>query len=198
MARPSKFNREDAVEFAMNEIWRDGYEANSVKALSEKLGITRSSFYNAFGSREALFGDVLARYFSQTPDRALAEATPDMSIKTLFTDTFHAVCASRSGDREGRGCLAVNCVAELCNTNDTLGETLKEAFLERVARIETILGWGIASGEIDDEVDTRALALTLQNLFIGLNVLSKVVRDEHDLWQVARTTLLGLTLLAET
>ena len=51
MARPSKFDRKEAVELAMNEIWRDGYEANSVKALSEKLGITRSSFYNAFSSR---------------------------------------------------------------------------------------------------------------------------------------------------
>ena len=198
MARPPKFDREAAVEFAMNEIWRDGYEANSVKALSEKLGITRSSFYNAFGSREALFSEVLALYLSRTPDRILAEATPDISVKNLFTDTFDAVCRSRSGDREARGCLAINCVAELCTTNDKLGETLKKAILARVAHIETILGWGIANGEIDDEVDTHALALTVQNLFIGLNVLSKVVRNEHDLWQVARTTLQGLDLLAET
>lgn len=198
MARPSKFDRGEAVELAMNEIWREGYEANSVKALSEKIGITRSSFYNAFGSREALFGEVLALYFSQAPDRALAEATPDVSIKKLFTDTFRAVCESRSADREARGCLAINCVAELCATNDKLGNKLKEAVLARVAHIETILGWGIANGEIDDEVDTHALALTLQNLFIGLSVLSKVVRDEHDLWRVARTTLRGLGLLAET
>ncbi len=198
MPRPSKFSREKALELAMNEIWRTGYVASSVKALSEKLGITRSSFYNAFKSREALFDEVLRLYLSQAPDRALMEATPDMSVKALFTDIFRAVCAWRSADPEARGCLAVNCVAELGSRNDELGEKLKRAVGERVARIETILGWGIAKGEIDREVDAHGLALTLQSLFIGLNVLSKVVRDEHDLWQVARTALRGLNLLAET
>lgn len=198
MARPSKFNREEAVRFAMNEIWREGYEANSVKALSEKLGITRSSFYNAFGSRQALFSEVLALYFGQTPDRALADATPDMPIKKLFTDTFRAVCKSRSGDPEARGCLAINCVAELCNTNDELGPKLEQAVLGSAARIETLLGWGVANGEINDDVNIRALALSLQNLLIGLNVMSKVVRNEADLLLVAITTLRGLDLLAET
>lgn len=198
MARPSKFNREEAVAFAMNEIWRAGYEANSVKALSEKLGITRSSFYNAFTSRQALFSEVLALYFSQSPDRALAEATPDMPVKKLFTDTYRAVCKSRSEDPEARGCLAINCVSELCNTNDELGPKLEQAVLGSAARIETLLGWGIASGEIDDEVDIHALALSLQNLLIGLNVMSKVVRKESDLWLVVKTTLRGLDLLAET
>jgi len=198
MARPSKFNRQEAVEFAMNEFWREGYEANSVKALSEKLGITRSSFYNAFNSRQALFGEALALYCSQTPDRALVNATPDMSIKQLLTDTLRAVCKSRSQDSEARGCLAVNCVAELCNTNDELGPKLEDIILGSAARLETLLGWGVASGEIHEEVNIHALALSLQNLIIGLNVLSKVVRTEADLWQVAKMTLQGLDLLAET
>jgi len=198
MARPSKFNRQEAVEFAMNEFWREGYEANSVKALSEKLGITRSSFYNAFGSRPALFGEALALYSSQTPDRALAKATPDMSIKKLLTDTLREICKSRSEDPEARGCLAVNCVAELCNTNEELGPKLEETILGCAARVETLLGWGVASGEINEEANIHALALSLQNLIIGLNVLSKVVREEADLWQVAKITLQGLDLLAET
>lgn len=198
MARPSKFNREEAVEFAMNEIWREGYEANSVKALSEKLGITRSSFYNAFDSRQALFGEVLALYASQTPDRALAEATPDMSIKKLLSDTLRMVCKNSSDDPQARGCLAVNCAAELCNTNDQLGPLLEGALLGSAARIETLLDWAVASGEIKADVNTHALALSVQNLIVGLTVMSKIVRKESDLWLVARTTLQGLDLLAET
>jgi TetR/AcrR family transcriptional repressor of nem operon len=197
MARPSKFNRQEAVALAMNEIWREGYKASSVKALSEKLGITRSSFYNAFGNREALFGEVLALYFSQAPDRRLADAPPGMSVKQLLTDTFRAVCKARSKDREARGCLAINCVAELCATNDELGPMLEDAVLKSVARLETLLGRGIANGELDGGADTHALALSLQNLLIGLNVLCKVVRQEADLWLVARTTLDGLGLLKE-
>ncbi|HHL20983.1 MAG TPA: TetR/AcrR family transcriptional regulator, partial [Aliiroseovarius sp.] len=69
MGRPSKFDREAAIDKVMQEVWRNGFERASVKALSERLGITRSSFYNAFDSREALFEKVLARYFAQSPDR---------------------------------------------------------------------------------------------------------------------------------
>ena len=194
MARPSKFNREEAINFAMNEIWRDGYEANSVKALSEKLGITRSSFYNAFGNRAALFREVLKLYFSQTPDRKFREECADVSVKRIFTDTFRAVCKARSKDKEARGCLAVNCISELCNTNSELGPLLEEAVLGNVE----LLIQGISTGELEDDIDPRILALSVQNLLIGLNVLCKVVRKNSDLWHVARVTLQGLGLLEET
>lgn len=197
MARPSQFNREDAVEFAMNAFWRDGYEANSIKALSEKLGITRSSFYNAFKSREGLFDEALALYMSRSPDKALKDAMPDQSVKRLFTDTFRKICAVRAADPEARGCLAVNGVAELCNTNDTLGPKLHAAMLANVTRIETILGWAIANGEIDADTDTYSLALSVKNLIVGLNVMSKLVRNEDDLWRIASTTLRALDLFEE-
>ena len=37
-----------------------------------------------------------------------------------------------------------------------------------------------------------------QRLIVGLTVFSKMVRTKADLWQVARTTLQGPDLLAET
>jgi TetR/AcrR family transcriptional regulator, transcriptional repressor for nem operon len=197
MARPAKFDRKEAVEYAMNAFWRDGYEANSVKALSEELGITRSSFYNAFGSREALFNEAFALYLSDSPDKALKDATPERSVKTLFTQTFMAICKVRAADEEARGCLAVNGVAELCNTHPTLGPKLRAAMLANIARIETILEWGVASGELDTQIDTRAMALSVKNLIVGLNMMSKLIVSEDELWRIASTTLRALGLLAE-
>ncbi|VAV96195.1 hypothetical protein MNBD_ALPHA06-837, partial [hydrothermal vent metagenome] len=100
MARPSQFNRAEAVEFAMHAFWRDGYAANSVKALSHSLGITRSSFYNAFQSRENLFREALTLYANQSPDRAFQDTKPDISVKQLFTDTFATVCKVRANDKQ--------------------------------------------------------------------------------------------------
>lgn len=197
MARPAKFDRSEAMESAMEEIWRNGYEASSVKALSEKLGITRSSFYNAFGSRESLFREILDLYLSRTPDRPLVTATPAIPIKLLLTTTFRDVCKVRAGDPDGKGCLAVNGVAELCNTHDELGPVLDKAMLGSFRRIEQLLEWGVAQGEIDPDVDIHALALAVKTLLVGLNVMCKVVRDENELWKVAETTLRGLNLLAD-
>lgn len=197
MGRPLQFDHEEALDVAMNALWRSGYDACSVKALSEQLGITRSSFYNTFGSREALFEAALARYFEQAPDRPLALAKRGGSVKGLISDTFRSVCRARAADPQGRGCLAVNSVAELCNVHDRLGRLMEEALFGHRARIEELLGWAVEQGEIPKDSDIHALALAVQNLLIGINVLSKVVRNEAELWLTARTTLGGLGLLAE-
>lgn len=197
MNRPREFDRDEAIGTAMDEIWARGFEACSVKALSEKLGITRSSFYNAFGSREALFKEVLARYFEQTPDKALATAGEGVRVKVLLTRTFRNVCRVRASDPAGRGCLAINSAAELCNQHDELGGLIANAILGSLSCFETLLQWGVKQGEIQKDTDTHALALALQNLLIGLNLMCKVVRTEADLWLAAEATLRGLELLEE-
>lgn len=197
MGRPAKFDRDEAIEVVMNEIWRSGYEACSVKLVSEKLGITRSSYYNAFGSRENLFRMALARYFEQSPDKALAVAPQGVAIKPLLTRTFREVCKARASDPGGRGCLAVNSATELCNVHEELGPLMADAVLGSLSRIETLLSWAAAQGEIDPSVDIHANALALQNLLIGLNVMCKVVREEGELWTAVETTLKGLDLFEE-
>jgi TetR/AcrR family transcriptional regulator, transcriptional repressor for nem operon len=197
MGRPSKFNRDDAIEAVKNHIWQNGYGASSVKLLSEKLGITRSSFYNAFGSRERLYRDALAVYLLQSPDIALAEAEPGVPVRRLFTETFRAACKARAGDKLGRGCMIINGVAELCNEHGELGPVIESMVLGSLVRIEQLLEWGVEQGEIDAGRDLHGLALALQNLLMGLNIMCKVVRDEQDLWNAAKTTLMGLNMYEE-
>lgn len=205
MGRPSKFDREIAIDVAMNAFWRHGYEACSVKALSRELGITRSSFYNAFGSREALFRKALARYFDQTPDRALAPtglgtetvAETGLGIRALISRIFREACRVRAADSEARGCLAVNCLAELHAMDGDLGDFMEQACLDGLLRIRQLITAAQESGEIPATADPRALALSVKTLLIGLNLLSRVVRDEDELWLAAQTGLRGLGLLEE-
>lgn len=198
MGRPVGFDRDEAVRVVMQEIWQHGYEACSVKAMSERLGITRSSFYNAFGSREALFREVLLRYFEITPDLPFAKAQRGDPILPLLSRTFRNVCRTRAADKDGKGCLAINSATELCNENDDLGPVLAGAVLGSLARLNTLLDWAVDQGELPPQSNTRGLALALQNLLIGVNTMSKIVRKEEDLWLATRTTLEGLGLYTDT
>jgi TetR/AcrR family transcriptional repressor of nem operon len=196
MARPAQFDRKEALTAAMNAIWKDGFEQSSVKTLSELLGITRSSFYNAFESREALFREALPEYAAQSPDAALhAELTGP--VRPLLTAVFRDICRARAADPEGRGCMVVNTVCELCPDTEGLGAELAEIVLGSAERLESLLTIAREGGEIPKGSNVHALALALQNLMIGLNVLCKVVRSEEELWLLTRTTLEGLGLLAE-
>jgi len=197
MGRTAKFDREAALEISMNEIWSYGFEACSVKALSEKLGITRSSFYNAFGSREALFLEVLELYFSRSPDRVLNDVNETKNVRQLLTELFKDVCRTRTKDQTARGCLAVNCVVELVGGEQELGSILKNAVLSSIEQFELILKKAAIRGEINNDGKLREKALALQNLIIGLNVMSKVVRSEKELFSAAKQTLKGLDLYHE-
>lgn len=180
----------------MNVIWKHGFEPSSVKALSELLGITRSSFYNTFGSREALLREAIPVYAAQSPDSPLY--APDVArALPLICKVFRDICRARSGDPEGRGCLIVNAVCELCPDTEGLGAELADLVLGSAKNLERLLGIARDVGEIPKDANVHALALALQNLMIGLNVFCKVVRSEDELWLLARTTLTGLGLYRE-
>lgn len=193
--RPAQFDRDAAVEDAMHAFWRDGYQANSVKALSERLGITRSSFYNAFESREALFLEVLDRYLDQSPDAALARTRPDAGVCAAIAETFMAVCQSLSADREAKGCLAVNSVGALCNVDAALGPKVAGHILARLEHLEVLLETAVARGELPAHTDPGATALALKALLVGLNVMARILPDRTALWPAARTTLVALGIV---
>lgn len=197
MARPSKFDREEAVQTVMNTIWREGYEVSSVKSLSEVLGITRSSFYNAFGSREELFQEVMQVYARQSPDRVLGAFQPDVKVRPFLTQLYKSICKARASDPEHRGCMLVNTVTELCPATEGLGAVLAEAVVGSAERLEAVIARGVETGELDRDTDIHAQAMALQTLMIGLNVFCKANGSEADLWAAAAATLKGLGLYEE-
>jgi len=188
---------DEALESIMQAFWSDGYESNSVKALSEMLGISRSSFYNAFGTREVLFKQIIERYFAQTPDRPLVDATKETLLRPLLSRVFLDVCRIRSGDSQARGCLAVNSATELCSHHETLGPFMAQCLLASLDRLETLITWAVERGELPFDTDISGKALAVKNLLLGINVLSKVVTSEDDLWITAKTTLIALDLFDE-
>ena len=59
--RPRLFDRDLAVELAADLFRKRGYEGVSITDLTDAIGIGRPSLYAAFGSKAALFEEVLDR-----------------------------------------------------------------------------------------------------------------------------------------
>jgi len=191
MGRNKAFDREAAVKIVMQEIWRIGYEACSVKAISEKLGITRSSFYNSFGTREKLFLEVLHVYFEQSPDRNLDKINGDKPVLPEICRIFKTVCMVMAHDPESKGCLAINSLVELVGINDELGADISGAVKVRVELFEKLLRLAAEKGEITDK-NISSKAISLQSVLIGINVICKVIQDGDSLWSSTKQTLAGL------
>jgi len=103
--RPRSFDRELALERAMDVFWSKGFEAASLSDLTEAMGINPPSLYAAFGDKEGLFIEAVQRYHANAQQNCpygdlptAREAVENLLTfaATLFTDPGHP-----------RGCLAV-------------------------------------------------------------------------------------------
>src|ERR1700674_5103645 len=66
--RPRSFDREAALERAMEVFWRQGFEGSSLHDLTEAMGINPPSLYAAFGDKEHLFLEAVERYQAKRGD----------------------------------------------------------------------------------------------------------------------------------
>ncbi len=59
------FDKEEVLDRAMNLFWKKGYNGTSIRDLEKATGLGKSSLYNTFGGKEALFLVTLKRYLSK-------------------------------------------------------------------------------------------------------------------------------------
>lgn len=197
MARAKQFDRDSAIDFVLNEIWRCGYQASSVKAISEKLGITRSSYYNAFGSREGLFIEVLEKYARQSPDYDIFLFDGSQEPLALITSVFRNAVSMRIQDKAARGCLTVNSIVELVGTHEELGRVVEQLVGQYLEKLSEVVEFAIKNGKLNNRTDPRTTAGALLSHLMGLNMLSKVIRSEEELWKITQSNLRGLGVYHE-
>jgi TetR/AcrR family transcriptional repressor of nem operon len=193
MGRPAKFSRDEAITTIMNEVWERGYEACSTRAISDKLGITRSSLYNAFGNRENLFLEIINFYNGSEPDRGWFPIKETGSVLKVISQEIRNICRIRINNAPAKGCLVINSITELVGRDEILGPALAEVFSTNIEYLEKVLTVAAERGEIEKS-ELRIKALALQSVLVGLNVMSKVVRDEEELWAATRHSLSALGL----
>lgn len=190
MARPSEFDRDEAIASAIKVFARHGYEAASTSDLLEGMGIGRQSLYGAFGDKRRLFLEALRRYAADS----LAQMRAALSGGTAAEGIEAALLVGlgSSADIE-TGCLGVGSIIEFSRSdedvnalNDAAGRTVIADFAQRVRD-------GMASGAFDPDLDPEAAAGMLLALRSGLKVSARGGADEVQLRDIAR---LGLRALA--
>ncbi len=192
MARPREFEHDVVLDRAMRIFWSRGYEATSVQALVDHMGIQRGSLYATFGDKRSLFSAAIDRYDRVVTSKLLAALDEPTSgteaIRRFFRLKIEwAVAANRP-----RGCLVTNSATELASrdrrTANQVGAVLTKieaAFQRAVVRAQN-------AGEIDRARDPRALARFLTSSAQGLSVMAKTFPERtmlEDIVEVILTVL---------
>jgi len=174
MARCREFDIDEVLDQALDAFWLRGYAATSMSDLLAAMRLSKSSFYECFGSKRAVLLAALKRYST----RKLAEtrchfkaAGPVAPLLAAWLGLGIDPAAHRPGER--CGCLIVNVAVELA-PHDAEIESAVRSHLDALA---ACLAEVIARGQADRSLalynDPARSADLLLNLVAGLQVLSK-------------------------
>ena len=117
--RPRGFDEEVVLDALVGLFADRGFEAASLADIVEVAGLNKSSLYNAFGSKDELFEQVLGRYVEQRTQLLDAAIAGDRGLDALL-DLVELIRAEALGPDGRRGCLALNSAAELGQTSATV------------------------------------------------------------------------------
>jgi AcrR family transcriptional regulator len=162
------------VHAARDGFSEHGPELTSIVDLERCTGLDRSSLYNAFGSKDALFEAALRSYLEEgIESRLIPLRQPDAGLKTVAAFFVGMAQTLRANPAQAaRGCLMVNAVAELGaqDPRAALAGTYRDAF--RSAFLSA-LRQAAARGEISRS-RLRARSEILASLVMGLFVTARI------------------------
>ncbi len=181
MARPREFDEQEALDRAMRVFWTQGYEGTSLQNLLQAMGISKSSFYETFGSKRDLFMRSLEHFDETQSLQAVAKLDADLPVKTIIAEMF-AVITDRAVNQK-HGCMFGKSAVELSHRDPVVRKraaagvrSVEDTFHKAVVR-------GRKSGELSKRCDARLLARSLTATFYGLQVMGnanvprKVLKD---------------------
>jgi AcrR family transcriptional regulator len=175
------------VDAAMRAFWANGYEATSTEDLCAATGLGRSSIYNAFTSKHALFETALVRYMAEK--NAILEDLRDGDdpvrdrVRRLFRWTMDR------GDGNPAGCLVVNSIVELSPRDPEIAALLRRDYQERREALRVAFETGQRGGEIDQDKDPGVLADFVIATISGIRVADRSGADPSVMEGVAEMAL---------
>jgi AcrR family transcriptional regulator len=169
--RPATFDRNEALERALELFWARGYEGATLEDLQAVMGnINPPSFYHAFGSKEALFREAVDLYVSAVGGPSLRALEESKTAREGVDALLRLTARSLSRPGKAHGCLLVRGATNTAPANRGAQDYLL-AIRQRPPRvIKARLDRAIAEGELPRNLDTSGLAAFYTTVLHGLGM----------------------------
>jgi AcrR family transcriptional regulator len=183
--RPKSFDRSVALQQAMKLFWERGYEGASFDALTAAMGISPSSFYNSFGSKERLYQEATEAYMACASKWFAGELQADTDAKTAFRRLLIAAAREFTQNDLPTGCMislaGTHVPPALTCMRDAMAGHRWAAQSAMAARIQR----GVDEGDVPKDTDVGALAAFYSALSRGMAVQARDGASRERLLEIA-------------
>jgi TetR/AcrR family transcriptional repressor of nem operon len=190
--RPREFDVDDTRDIAMNLFWSQGYDATSLNDLLSAMGLSKSSFYQTFESKLALFENCLGRY-REILVGTMMDGLANAPSAIAFINFAIVDVANDTSDPLGRrGCLMMNTATEFAQRDPGIArcveagiEATRDVFLVAITKAQ-------AAGDINSTARTEVLADYLVTIVSGLKTQVKAGASHDQIADVAKLSVIAL------
>jgi AcrR family transcriptional regulator len=188
--RPPVFDRDAALKEAMKLFWERGYQGTSFDDLIAAMGISASSFYNSFGSKEALYCEATQSYLAMSSGWFFGILNDESSdTRTAFSRLFAATADEFTRGDHPPGCM----ISLACTQTPPALENIREMMAEHRAFSEGAMAdrirKGIADGDVPDDTDVEMLAAYYGAVGRGLAVQARDGASRKKLAEIGRLAM---------
>jgi len=189
MARSKDFDEAEVLSKAVCIFWHKGYNGTSMQDLVDGLGISRSSLYDTFGDKHALYIKALDSYQKAGGNQMCDIINNSASAKEAIQKLLELTMRDLLNDEQRKGCFMVNAEIELASLDAEVKNVVcrNEQHFENA--ILSAIKKGQASGEIRNSQDSLALARFIMNAVRGMQVSAKATADKAFFDDIIKTTL---------
>nr|WP_294563977.1 TetR/AcrR family transcriptional regulator [uncultured Rhodopila sp.] len=168
----------------MKLFWERGYEGTSFDDLTAAMGISASSFYNSFGSKERLYQEAAQAYMAGASQWFIGELNADADTKTAFHRLLTAAACEFTRTDLPSGCMiSLACTQvppALACLRDAMAAHRRTAQSAMAARIRR----GIDDGDVPQDTGAEALAAFFSTLSRGLAVQARDGASREQLQEI--------------
>ncbi len=173
----------------MELFWRKGYEATSLQDLLAAMGLSKSSFYQTFKSKRALF-QACIRHYRQLLGQDLARRMEQAgSGKAFLQNLFYGLAAETCGAGARKGCLLMNTASEFAQSDPKIAAAVAQGIESLRGIFEAAIHQSQQHGEIAADKEARALAVYLVSSMSGIKNMIKAGADGETVRGIADLTL---------
>jgi AcrR family transcriptional regulator len=189
MGRPRTFDRDEALQRAVDVFWEHGYDATSISLLTQALGIGAPSLYAAFGDKRALFLEALDRYnrtYGAFTERALAE---EPNARDAVERLLREAAAAYTRPERPRGCLLITAATNCSPQSAGIAARLRGLRAVGARALEGKIAAATRTGELPAHTDAHALATFYAAVLQGMSAQARDGATRTDLEQIAEAAL---------
>ncbi|WP_150548160.1 TetR/AcrR family transcriptional regulator [Pseudomonas marincola] len=175
MPRIARFDRQVALDRAVELFWSRGYYASSMKHIELALDMRPGSLYATFGSKSGLFAEALDAYVARTADtfqQTLDAAPAVLEGLKCYLRSFAQACNTET-QPPAQACMLVKTLLEINPEDAALHDKVDAVLTQIEQRIGKALERAKDAGELRADVDCARLARLLQAQIIGLRVFAE-------------------------